>query len=357
MDKVRRENGQRPDARQTSRREVGRDMTPDTELGELIASMLETAVVFAIPMTDRFRGITVREGVLLTGPAGWAEFSPFKDYTDQDCRPWLWSAIDSATRVWPTPRRDRIPVNVTVPVVSPERAFDLVQMSGCRTAKVKVADPGVPLAADADRLAAVRAALGPGGRIRIDANGLWSVAAAVAAVAQLDDAAGGLEYVEQPCRTIPELALVRAAVSVPVAADESIRREADPFAVAAAGAADVAVLKVAPLGGVHRLLEIAARLPMPVVVSSAVDTAVGIAAGLAAAGALPELPFACGLATGQLLRGDVSSAAERPESGTMAVPDAAPDPDLAAEWAADAGTEAYWRARLARVAALLEPVV
>jgi o-succinylbenzoate synthase len=310
--------------------------------------------VFALPMRDRFRGITIREGVLLHGPAGWAEFAPFRDYSDADCRPWLRAARAAATTPFPTPVRSTVPINTTVPVVAAERAFELVRVSGCGTAKVKVADPGVDPAADADRLAAVRAALGPDGRIRIDANGGWTVPQALSLIERLDAAAGGLEYVEQPCRTIEELAAVRAGTGVPIAADESIRRERDPLAVARAGAADIAVVKVAPLGGVAAALRIAAQAGLPVVVSSAVDSAVGLAAGLALAGALPELPYACGLGTRSLLTADVSTETFAAAPGLLAVPTAAPQPDSIGAHLADADTTRDWRDRLQRVQRLLD---
>ncbi|HVV25182.1 MAG TPA: o-succinylbenzoate synthase, partial [Pseudonocardiaceae bacterium] len=220
-------------------------------------------------MRTRFRGITIREGLLLSGPVGWGEFSPFLDYDDRECVPWLASAVESATEGWPAPVRDRVPVNCTVPVVAPDRARDLVAASGCATAKVKVADPGMPLADDCSRVAAVREALGPGGRIRVDANAAWDVATAVTAIRALDRAAGGLEYVEQPCPGLADLAAVRRQVAVPIAADESIRRAEDPLRVAVAGAADIAVIKVAPLGGVRRALAVAEACGLPCVVSSA----------------------------------------------------------------------------------------
>ena len=325
--------------------------------------MLATARVFAVPLRHRFRGITVRQGVLLRGPAGWAEFAPFLDYDDAQAVPWLAAAVDTAARPWPAAVRTSVEINTTVPVVEPATAAALVRASGCRTAKVKVGGsdgsvrPGAAgrnsLNDDADRLAAVRDALGPGGRIRIDANAGWSVPEALAAIPVLDRAAGGLEYVEQPCASIDELAAVRRRVEVPIAADESIRRADDPLRVALAGAADVAVIKVAPLGGVHRALRVAAAAGLPVVVSSAVDSAVGLAAGLALAGALPELRHACGLGTATLLTGDVSSAALLPAGGRLPVLDRAPEPDRIDEFAADAQTTAAWLARLARVAALL----
>ncbi|HKS45128.1 MAG TPA: o-succinylbenzoate synthase [Amycolatopsis sp.] len=306
-------------------------------------------VVYAVPLRNRFRGITVREGVLLHGPAGWGEFCPFADYSDAESVPWLAAAVEATELGWPRPVRDRVPVNTTVPVVPPERAHDLVAASGCRTAKVKVADPQSCLMDDCERVAAVRAALGPGGAVRVDANMAWDTDTAVRAIRELDRAAGGLEYVEQPCPSVAELAAVRRRVDVRIAADESIRRAEDPLRVAVAGAADVAVIKVSPLGGVRRALEVAEACGLPCVVSSAVETSVGLAAGLALAGALPSLDFACGLGTMSLLTGDVTSHSLSPVDGYLPVPRSAPEPDLAGTVAADDQTTLVWKERLARV--------
>ncbi len=314
--------------------------------------LLATARVFALPMVHRFRGVTVREGVLLRGPAGWGEFAPFRDYSDEQCVPWLRAAVESATTSWPAPCRTRVPVNVIVPVIDPARAADLVAASGSHTAKVKVADPGTDPAADLARVAAVRRALGPGGSIRVDANGAWTVDEAVDAIARLDDAAGGLQYVEQPCRTLAELAAVRARVRPRIAADESIRRAADPSAVRLVDAADVAIVKVAPLGGVRAALHLARAAGVPAVVSSAVDSAVGLAAGVALAAALPELPYACGLGTGMLLAADVCADPPRPTGGYLEVSFRAPEPDLIDRAAADPAREVFWRRRLRRVAVI-----
>jgi O-succinylbenzoate synthase len=308
--------------------------------------------VYAIPLRNRFRGITVREGVLLRGNAGWGEFCPFGDYSDLESAPWLASALEASEVGWPEPVRDRVEVNTTVPVVLPETAHELVVASGCRTAKVKVADPRSSLVDDCDRVAAVRSALGPGGAIRVDANTAWDVDTAVKSIRELDRAAGGLEYVEQPCPSIEELAAVRRHVEVRIAADESIRRAEDPLQVAVAGAADVAVLKVAPLGGVRRALEVAEACGLPCVVSSAVETSVGLAAGLALAGALPSLEFACGLGTRSLLRADVTSASLSPVDGYLPVPRTAPEPDLLDAVAATEDMRERWLERLARVRAL-----
>jgi len=291
----------------------------------------------------------VREGLLIRGPSGWGEFSPFWDYDVIEAKRWWPSAVEAAAGIWPAAVRDRIPVNCTVPAVDPETAQGIVAASGCGTAKVKVAEPGQSLGDDLERVAAVQDALGPGGAIRIDANGAWSVDEAVAAIAQIDRAAGGLEYVEQPCNSLEELAAVRLRVGVPIAADESIRRAEDPGQVAVRGAADIAVLKVQPLGGVQRALAIAEQCGLPVVVSSALETSVGLAAGVALAAALPELPYACGLATGALLDGDVCSEPLVPVDGFLPVRSV--NPDRRGDVAADAATTRRWSERVAAVVA------
>jgi O-succinylbenzoate synthase len=303
-------------------------------------------------MRTRFRGITVREGALLEGAAGWGEWSPFLDYDPAVAEPWLRCAEEAAAGDWPAPLRDRVPVNVTVPATDPEAAHRIVRDSGCRTAKVKVAEPGQVLADDQARIEAVRDALGPGGLVRVDANGAWDVDTAVAAIAALDRAAGGLEYVEQPCATVEELAAVRRRVDVPIAADESIRRAADPYRVRDLDAADVAVLKVQPLGGVRSCLRIADDIGLPVVVSSALESSVGIAAGVALAAALPELPHACGLATVQLLTDDLSDPPLLPVDGALPVRTPTVDPAALDRLAASPERVAAWEVRLAEVRAL-----
>ncbi len=310
-----------------------------------------TGHVWSIPMRTRFRGITVREGVLLRGERGWGEWSPFLEYPPEVAEPWLRCAEEAAAGDWPAPVRASVPVNVTVPAVGPDRAHAIVRAGGCTTAKVKVAEPGQSPAEDEARVEAVRDALGPSGRIRVDANGGWDVDAAVAAIGRLDRAAGGLEYVEQPCASVEDLAAVRRAVGVPIAADESIRRAADPYRVRDLEAADVAVLKVQPLGGVRACLRIAEDIGLPVVVSSALETSVGIAAGVALAAALPELPYACGLATVQLLTDDVAATPLLPVDGELPVGVPLVDDAALARLAADPDRAAHWAARLAEVRA------
>jgi O-succinylbenzoate synthase len=317
------------------------------QLDELLGSLR----AFAIPMTTKFRGITVREGALIQGPAGWGEFSPFAEYGPREAARWLASALEAATAGWPAPVRDRIPVNVTVPAVGPDRAYQIAASSGCGTAKVKVAEPGQADADDIARVEAVRDALGPQGRVRVDVNGHWDVPHAVRMLTELDKFS--LEYAEQPCATLAELAELRRQTSVLLAADESIRRAEDPLRVRAAGAADIVVLKVQPLGGVRPALRIAEACGLPVVVSSAVDTSVGLAAGLALAAALPGLPYACGLGTMSLLTGDVTAEPLAADGGALPVRRPAVDPAQLARWEVDPGP---WRDRAVAAAPYLAEV-
>ncbi|ACC39356.1 muconate cycloisomerase, MenC [Mycobacterium marinum M] len=287
-----------------------------------LPDLLDRLHVVALPMRVRFRGITTREVALIEGPSGWGEFGAFLEYQPPEAAAWLASAIDAAYGQPPPVRRGRIPINATVPAVPPAQVPELLaRFPGARTAKVKVAEPGQTLASDVERVNAVRALVPT---VRVDANGGWSVdQAAQAAVALTAD--GPLEYLEQPCATVGELAELRRRIEVPIAADEAIRKAEDPLAVVRAGAADVAVLKVAPLGGVWALLDIAAQIDIPVVISSALDSAVGIAAGLSAAAALPQLQHACGLGTGGLFVEDVAEPAI-PVDGALAPQRVVPDP-------------------------------
>jgi o-succinylbenzoate synthase len=315
---------------------------------ERLADLLPTIRAFAIPLRNRFRGITVREGALLHGPAGWGEFAPFAEYGPAESSGWLASAIEATTIGWPARVRSQIGVNATIPAVGPQTAHDIAAGSGCRTAKVKVAEPGQGESDDVERVAAVRDALGAGGRIRVDANGGWDLEQAAAALRRLSSF--GLEYAEQPCATLDEMARLRRVVDVPLAADESIRKASDPLAVRAAGAADIVVLKVAPLGGVRKALRVAAECGLPVVVSSAVDSSVGLAAGVALAAALPELRYDCGLGTMQMLTGDVTASPLLPRCGMLPARPAAVDDEALAEWERD---PAPWRERVLAAAEFL----
>lgn len=310
--------------------------------------------VYDIPLTTRFRGITRRQGVLFEGPAGWAEWSPFPEYDDAVAARWLAAALEAAEEGFPEPVRQSVPVNAIVPAVGPEAAAARVRQAGCRTAKVKVAQAGETLTDDVARVAAVRDALGPAGPIRVDANAAWDVAAAIEALRELSQF--GLEYAEQPCRSVDELRELRrgldaAGIAVPIAADESIRQAADPLAVREI--VDVAILKVQPLGGVRASLELAGRLGLPAVVSSALETSVGLRAGVALAAALPSLPFACGLETASLLVDDVAVDPLRAVDGELPVAALEVDTEALRRVAADGDVARWWRERLGRAAALL----
>lgn len=310
--------------------------------------LLDGLHVVTVPLTVRFRGIGHREVALVRGPAGWGEFGPFLEYEPPEAARWLASAIECAWQGLPAPVRDHVPVNATVPAVpAADVASVLARYDGCTTAKVKVAERGQSLADDVARVAEARRILGPSGRVRVDANGAWSLDDARRAVAAL--APHDIEYVEQPCAAVEDLARLRVAlardgVDVPVAADESIRKADDPLRVAALEAADVVVVKVAPLGGPRRALQVVHDCGLPAVVSSAIDTSVGIATGVALAAALPDLPYACGLGTVSLLADDVTSQPLRAAGG--ALPVRAVDPDRLDAVAAPADRVAWWRERV-----------
>jgi o-succinylbenzoate synthase len=303
-----------------------------------LTDILDRLHVVALPMRVRFRGITVREVALIDGPAGWGEFGAFLEYGPPEAVHWLASAVEAAYEPPPEVRRDRIPINATVPAVTADEVPEvLARFPGTRTAKVKVAEPGQSLRDDVARVNAVRAVVPT---VRVDANGGWTVDDAVEAAAALT-ADGALEYLEQPCATVPELAELRRRVDVPVAADESIRKADDPLRVVRDGAADIAVLKVAPLGGVAKMLEIAAQIDIPIVVSSALDSAVGIGRGLLAAAALPQLRYACGLGTGRLFVEDVLEGVV-PADGCLPVGPVSPDPARLEALAAPPGRRQWW---------------
>ncbi|MBV7362959.1 o-succinylbenzoate synthase [Actinomycetaceae bacterium TAE3-ERU4] len=258
-------------------------------------------VVWQVPLKVRFRGIETREGLGLLGPAGWGECSPFWDYDSRESSTWLRAALEMAREEPPRPLRETIPLNVTVPVVSPEKAEELVlAQPGALAAKVKVADPRSSLVEDCARLEAVRSALGTAGKIRIDANAAWEKEEAVKVITELSRAAGGLDYVEQPCWEVEDLAWVRSRVQTRVAADESVRRAEDPLKVVRAQAADLLVVKMQPLGGIRAALEIIEKADIPVVISSALDSSVGIWGAVRLAAAVEKLDGPCGLGTGRL---------------------------------------------------------
>lgn len=320
-----------------------------------VAELRRTAHVVALPLATRFRGVDVREALLLRGPNGWTEFAPFAEYADDEAATWLAAAIDFGWGDEPDLVRDVVPVNATLPAVGPERVAEVLDRFGAtRTVKIKVAERGQTLADDIARVRAVRERLGPAGRLRVDANGGWGVDEAERAAHELSPF--DLEYLEQPCATVPELAELRTRLrdwDLPIAADESVRKAADPLLVAREGAADLLVVKAAPLGGIGAALRIVAASGMPAVVSSALDTSIGLAMGARLAAALPDLAFDCGLGTAALLAADVTAHPLLPREGRIPVERVDADPDLLDRWAAPADRRDWWHARLDRCAELL----
>ena len=267
---------------------------------------------FRLRLIDRFRGLDERDGLLVRRGERWAEFSPFADYPETLRRRWAKATMEALDEDWPDPVRSKVPVNVTVPAVAPDRAHELVSRSGCATAKVKIGDEGSEA-----RVEAVRDALGPRGHLRVDVNARWGVEEAARELSLLRRY--DLEYAEQPVGSLDEMRRLRRMVDVPLAVDESLRTADDPFAVDIEGAADVAVLKVSPLGGVRATLRLAESLPVPVVISSALESSIGLAAGLACAAALEDLRHACGLATASMFESDLVAEPFRPVDGAISV--------------------------------------
>ncbi|WP_353988602.1 o-succinylbenzoate synthase [Ruicaihuangia caeni] len=334
---------------------------PQPDAGALVSrplpplrELLAEARVVALPLRTRFRGIDTREALLMQGPQGWTEFSPFVEYDDAESAAWLAAAIDFG---WSAPlpqRRGSIPVNATLPAVRAEDVAEVLAPFGaCRTVKVKVAEPGQSLADDLERVAAAREVVGPTGRVRIDANGAWSVdeaAIAVRALAEFD-----LEYAEQPCRTVAELAELRRRLdgAVAIAADESVRKADDPLRVAGAGAADIVVVKAQPLGGIRAALSLIEAAGLPAVISSALDTSVGLSMGAHLAAAMPTLQFDCGLGTAALLAADVARHPLMPSGGAIEVRRIDADAELLDEHAADDARREWWFERLRRCHSVL----
>ena len=312
----------------------------------MIDQLLASMQVVALPLKSKFRGITVREIALFNGPAGWGEFAPFLEYDDRESSTWLLSAIDAATNPAPMAYRGFVKVNATLPALNSAQEIEelLQSFAGCDTVKIKV---GENLAEDIVRVARVRAFL-PKAKLRLDVNGGWKVDQALVSLYAIYEEVGPLEYVEQPCASLEELRRLKEklVVDIKITGDEVIRKAADPFAIDLQGAVDLLMLKVAPLGGITRAREIAAHHKLPLVVSSALDSAVGISYGLQLAASLPSLDYACGLATGQLLSADI---AELPLlNGQLEVKALSPDADLLAKYAVPVERLTWWKERTKR---------
>ena len=304
-----------------------------------------------IPMRHRFRRVDHREAVLVRGASGWGEFSPFPEYPPSVSARWLAAALESACGVLPEPGRATVPVNATIPAVDARTAYALVVESGAQVAKVKIGDPGDDEEVDMKRLEAVADALGPGGALRADVNAMWDVETAVGRLQRMSHLP--IEYVEQPVATIEEMRELRRRVDVPLAADEAVRQSPDPLSVVEEGVADVVILKVQPMGGVRRVLDLVSRSGAQVVISSAIETSVGMYAGLLAASLLPGDIPACGLGTVALLEGDPTLDPLVPVDGQIEVRRPVPDRALLERWRPDRDRSAEMLRRLRAAAEVL----
>lgn len=313
--------------------------------------------VVSIPMLTKFRGLTSREALIFKGTKRWAEFSPFIEYSDQEASNWLAAALSFANQELPKLNRTSIGVNATLPAVNPDQVEAVLAKFGeFKTVKIKVAEVGQPLSADVLRVLKV-AQRYPNTRIRLDANGNFTPEQALELLAQLP--LERIDYFEQPCSSLDELvqlkqSLRKLGLGVLIAADESIRKAEDPLEVARRGAADIVMLKVQPLGGIERCLEIARQTGLPAVVSSALETSIGLSQGAYLAAALPELEFDCGLGTLSLMESDITSAPLSPEAGRITPRDVEPDPALLEKYQASPERTQWWLARLERCFELLQ---
>ena len=321
-----------------------------------LADLVSAARIVALPLRTKFRGLEEREVLLFEGPNGWAEWAPFVEYTDEEAAVWLAAAIDFAYGELPQLHRDRIAVNATLPAVAPDSVERVLTNFGeFSTVKIKVAETGHTITDDIARIQKVRE-LYPDTKIRLDANGGFQITQAIDLVNQLKHLGIDIEYFEQPVASIAEMAELRLQLSrigVKIAADESVRKVSDPLAVAQANAADILVLKAAPLGGIGRALDIAAEAELPVVISSALDSSVGLSMGAYLAAAIPDLEFDCGLATSALLAGDVTREPLRAENGFIQVRRIDVDKSKLEIFAAQDHRQDWWLERLERVYKLL----
>ena len=321
-----------------------------------LADLVSAARIVALPLRTKFRGLEEREVLLFEGPNGWAEWSPFIEYPDEEAAVWLSAALDFAYGSLPQLHRHRIPVNATLPAVAPDLVEKVLNNFGeFSTVKIKVAETGQGLQDDLDRIFKVRQ-LYPEAKIRLDANGGYDIATATLLANAMYENGVPLEYLEQPVESIAAMAELKLQVNrfgIKIAADESVRKVSDPLAVAQANAADILVLKAAPLGGINRALEIAAEAELPVVISSALDSSVGLSMGAYLAASIPDLEFDCGLATSALLAGDVTREPLRAESGFIDVRRVEVDKSKFEIFKAQDHREDWWLERLERVYKLL----
>jgi O-succinylbenzoate synthase len=328
-----------------------------------IAEIAEQSIPFALNLIAKFRSTQIRTGVLISGPSGWGEFAPFPEYGDEICSKWLAGALEAAFGTFPAKLRSSVPVNSIIPMLSVEQTISTVEAAvtnyGMTTFKVKVADSTPEsLASDELRVKAVRSTLdrlGIEGKIRIDVNGQWNLDQAMQAIPFLDQAARGLDYIEQPCSTIAELIDLKNKMQnwnqpIQIAVDESLRLAAKVNVDEIRSGADILVVKAIPLGGVERALDLVTEIGLPAVVSGSLDTSVGLSSGIALAASIPQLYGACGLGTGTLFAQDLVTPTTLPTKGELIVRRASPDAHLLATAAAKVSESdrLWWQERIVR---------
>lgn len=323
-----------------------------------LQEVLENLFTVEIPMTVTFRGVNSRQSALICGPHGWGEFAPFLEYGAQESATWLACALEAAWLPAPEPVRTRIPLNATLPAVPAERVPEvLAKYEGeIQELKIKVAEKGQSLADDVARVAAARKAL-PNARLKVDANMGYTLDGALEALRKLCEY--DIIYAEQPVATIEDMAALRFAIAkeglpARIAADESIRKAEDPLKVARANAADLMVIKAAPLGGVRRALALVEQAQLPAVVSSALESSVGIATGASLAASLPTLRYGCGLGTVSLMAEDVTDEPLIARDGFMDLRAIAPSPQRLERLATDEQTRQWWVDRVTACYRVLE---
>ena len=323
-----------------------------------LQEVLENLFTVEIPMTVTFRGVNSRQSALIRGPHGWGEFAPFLEYGAQESAAWLACTLEAAWLPTPKPVRTRIPLNATLPAVPAERVPEvLAKYEGeIQELKIKVAEKGQSLADDIARVAAAREAL-PNARLKVDANMGYTLAGALEALRKLCEY--GIIYAEQPVASIEDMAALRFAIAeeglpARIAADESIRKAEDPLKVARANAADLMVIKAAPLGGVRRALALVEQAQLPAVVSSALESSVGIATGASLAASLPTLRYGCGLGTVSLMAEDVTDEPLIAHDGFMDLRTISPNPRRLERLATDEQTRQWWVERVTACYRVLE---
>lgn len=323
-----------------------------------LQEVLENLFTVEIPMTVTFRGVNSRQSALICGPYGWGEFAPFLEYGPQESAAWLACALEAAWLPAPEPVCTRIPLNATLPAVPAERVPEvLAKYEGeIQELKIKVAEKGQSLADDIARVAAAREAL-PNARLKVDANMGYTLAGALDALRKLSEY--GIIYAEQPVASVEDMAALRFAIAkeglpARIAADESIRKAEDPLKVARANAADLMVIKAAPLGGVRRALALVEQAQLPAVVSSALESSVGIGVGASLAASLPTLKYGCGLGTVSLMAEDVTDEPLIARDGFMDLRAIVPSPQRLERLATDKQTRQWWVERVTTCYGVLE---